>query len=48
MANDIEVKKTRIIQAYSGSQKWSDRVSKMSDAQVLAVYSRLVSQGRIK
>lgn len=48
MANDIEVKRTRIIEAYSGSLTWSDRVRKMSDAQVLAVYSRLVSQGRIK
>lgn len=47
MANDIEVKRTRIKEAYSNSQKWSDRVNKMSDAQVLAVYARLVRESRI-
>jgi hypothetical protein len=48
MANDIELKKMRIIEAYSGSEKWTGRVNKMSDAQVLAVYARLVREGRIK
>lgn len=48
MANDIEVKRTRIAAAYSGSPTWADRVSKMSNAQVLAVYARFVREGKIK
>ena len=42
MANDIDVKRTRIAAVYSESPKWSYRVSKMNDAQVLAVYARFV------
>ena len=37
----------RVKQAYPG-QKWSDRVDKMSDAQLFATFQRLVNQGRIK
>lgn len=47
MADDIEVKRARIKDAYSGSLTWSGRVDKMSSAQVLAVYARLVRERRI-
>jgi hypothetical protein len=32
--------------AYSG-EKWIDKVNRMSDAQVVAVYMRLRAQGKI-
>lgn len=48
MADDIEVKRTRIKEAYSGSLTWSDKVDKMSRAQVFAVYARFVREGKIK
>lgn len=31
---------------YSG-QKWIDRVKKMSDAQVLAIYNQKLSEGKV-
>lgn len=49
MANQTdEAKRMAIIQAYSGSRAWKDKVNRMSDAQVVAVYLRLQSQGKIK
>jgi len=30
------------------SKKWKDKVNKMPDSQVLAVYQRLVNAGKIK
>lgn len=41
MANEKE--RQALLEAYSG-QKWFDKVKKMSDAQVVAVYLRLKSQ----
>lgn len=37
-----------IISAYKDSPTWKKKVEKMSDAQVTAVYLRLLGAGRIK
>ena len=34
-------------QVYPG-QAWNDRVKNMSDNQVIAIYSRMLAQGKIK
>lgn len=36
-----------IISAYPNSKTWKDKVKKMSDSQVQAVYFRFLSSGRI-
>jgi hypothetical protein len=46
MANDIEQKRSAVATAYPGS-KWRDKVLKMSDAQVIAVYFNLKKQHKI-
>lgn len=33
---------------YGGSYKWVSRVTKMSEAQVIAVYKRMQGSGQIK
>lgn len=33
---------------YTNSYKWINRVNKMSDAQVIAVYHRMLSAGEIR
>lgn len=33
--------------AYPKSKKWADKVNKMPDSQVVAVYLRLKSQGKL-
>ncbi len=37
-----------ILAAYKNSPTWPDKVKKMSDQQVQAVYFRLLASGRIK
>jgi hypothetical protein len=39
---DIEYKRQAILKAYPHSGTWPAKVAKMSDNQVLAVYSRLM------
>lgn len=34
--------------AYPNSTRWQEKVKKMSDAQVIAVYRRLKNEGKIK
>ena len=33
---------------YNGVYKWVNRVNSMSDAQVIAVYKRMIGSGQIK
>lgn len=44
---DVQQMRDRCRTAYSG-QKWYDRVKKMPDDQIVALYYSLVKQGRIK
>ena len=44
--DDIDLKRELIKTAYD-SQSWADKVDKMSPAQVVAVYIRLKSEGKI-
>lgn len=39
--------RTAVSQAYSGKD-WATKVQQMSDAQIVAIYTRLKLQGRIK
>lgn len=39
--------KRRLVKEVYDSKKWSDRVDKMSDSQVIAVFLRLKSKGKI-
>lgn len=48
MADDIEVKRTRIIEAYPNSSRWKDRVLKMSAPQVVAIHAEFLRKGKIK
>lgn len=46
MSDDILHKRTAVRQAYYG-QKWYDKVDKMTDSQIIAVYLRLKSQNKV-
>lgn len=39
--------RSRVAEAYSG-ESWKDRVAKMSDGQIIAIYKRLLASGKIK
>jgi hypothetical protein len=45
-ANSTEQKRQALLAAYSG-QTWLDKVKKMSDEQVVAIYLRLKKQNKI-
>lgn len=45
--SDIEVKRAAIMKAYD-SDRWQEKVKKMPDAQVLAVYKKFLAEGRIR
>ena len=45
MARDQE--RTRLKEAYPGSESWARRVDHMTDDQVIAIYLRLKSQGKV-
>lgn len=45
--SSTESKEREAVKAAYPSQKWTDKVKKMSDAQIIAVYLRLKAQGRI-
>lgn len=34
--------------AYFGSLRWADKVDKMKDAQILALHTKFVQEGKIK
>lgn len=42
-----DMMRDQLLTAYKG-QSWTDKVNQMNDAQVLAVYKRLVRVGRIR
>ena len=44
--DDLQFKREKIKQAYDHSPKWVERVNKMSDQQVIAVYFRLNKTNR--
>lgn len=46
MAKDKE--REHIISAYPDSKAWKEKVLRMTDSQVVAVYMRLRAQGKIK
>lgn len=48
MSKELEEKRQALLDAYAGSISWKTKVKKMSDDQVLAIYLRLQTQGRIK
>lgn len=41
MSNDIEAKRKALMDAYPYSAGWQEKVKKMSDKQIVAVYLRL-------
>lgn len=43
-----ESKEREAVKAAYPSRKWATKVSKMDDQQVIAVYLRLKSQGKVK
>jgi len=45
--SDVEEKRKAIAEAYPGSLTWEDKVAKMQDSQVIAVYLRLKAQGKV-
>ena len=44
---DVRQMRVRVQEAYSG-QRWLDKVKKMPDDQIVALYFSLVKQGHIK
>jgi hypothetical protein len=46
LASDIDKKRTAVSNAYSG-KKWQDKVAKMPEDQVVAVYLRLQAQNKL-
>ena len=45
--DDISKKRESLIAAYSGSPNWRRKVINMSDTQVIAVYMRLLKEGKV-
>lgn len=45
--DDVSQKREALKAAYSTSRRWATKVNKMSDSQVIAVYLRLKSQGKV-
>lgn len=45
--DDIFRKRELVIRAYPHSKAWKTKVSKMPDSQIVAIFLRLRSQGRI-
>lgn len=46
MASDTEAKRQAVMGAYSG-KGWQDKVKKMSDEQVIAIFLRLKAQNKL-
>ena len=44
----VEQMRAVLKQQYSGAYKWVNRVNKMSDAQVIAVYYRMLNAHQLK
>jgi hypothetical protein len=46
MPSDIERKRQWLIDQYPKSRTWASRVKRMPDAQVVAIYLKMISQPR--
>lgn len=44
----IEAMRAVLKKQYNGAYKWVNRVNKMSEAQVIAVYKRMQGSGQLK
>jgi len=44
---ELEAKRAAIKKVYNSSASWAEKVSKMSDAQVTAIYLRFKAQGKL-
>lgn len=44
----VEAMRAALKKQYNGAYKWVNRVNKMSEAQVIAVYKRMQGSGQIK
>lgn len=44
----VETMRAVLKKQYGGSYKWVNRVDKMSEAQVIAIYRRMQGSGQIK
>ena len=44
----VETMRAVLKKQYGGAYKWVNRVNKMSEAQVVAVYYRMLGSGQIK
>lgn len=44
----VEAMRAVLKKQYNGAYKWVNRVNNMSDAQVIAVYKRMIGSGQIK
>lgn len=46
MASSVEAKRIRLSELYG--PLWKDKVRRMTDAQVIAVYFKMLSEGKLK
>lgn len=44
----VEAMRAVLKKQYNGAYKWVNRVNKMSEAQVIAVYKRMQGSGQLK
>lgn len=44
----VEQMRAILIKQYNGAWKWINRVNKMSDSQVIAIYYRMLHAGQLK
>ena len=44
----VESMRAVLKKQYNGAYKWVNRVNKMSEAQVMAVYYRMLNSGQLK
>jgi hypothetical protein len=48
MASDLDQKREAIKQVYPKSTRWAEKVNKMSEEQVTAIYLRFRSEGKLR
>ena len=44
---EVSAMRSKLKECYRGAPKWVDRVSKMPDKQVIAIYYRMLRDGRL-
>lgn len=45
--NDVDKMRCILKRQYNGAYKWVNRVNKMSDSQVIAIYLRMRNSGKL-